>query len=154
MAPGQDDPRRSFLLGIAAYLAWRPSRTWANGDDFFAGGAVPLMSQLIFACTVKDSAGNRLKDAKVTWTATYFDEGREQQTFAATYTDVMGRYRTVDVARTMAIYGYTLDPRRVEVTVTKAGYATASRLRRTRHDQYMGLIEVNFQMQKDEVTPE
>lgn len=150
MARRQDDARRSFLRGIAACLAWWPWRALANGDDFFAGGAVPLASQLIFAGTVKDAAGNRLKDAKVTWTATYFDEGREQQTFAATYTDLMGRYRSVDVARAMAIYGYTLDPKRVELTVSKPGYITSSRLKRTRHDQHMGLIEVNFLMQKEQ----
>lgn len=137
----------AVALALALMVAGRaPAR--ADGDDFFIKSDKPLMSQLIFVGAVKDDGGNYVRGALVTWTAVV-GQGDEQDTsFAGTYTDVIGRYRTMDVARVVALNGFDLDPARVEVTVSKPGYVMTRRLKRTRQNQVMGLIEIDFEMRR------
>ena len=150
---GRQGVRRvgAAILGVFALSFARAAA--ANGDDFFQRSDAPLSSQLIFVGTVKDDEGNRIDGVLVTWRATFFDDNEEQSTFAGTYTDLMGRFRTVDLVRTFAMNGYPLDPARVEVTVSKPGYTMTRRLKRARHDQHMGLIEVNFEMARERAKP-
>ncbi|MFL2769622.1 MAG: hypothetical protein ACJZ9F_01300 [Rhodospirillaceae bacterium] len=124
----------------------------ADGDDFFEIIDVPLGHQLIFVGTVKDEDGNYLQDALVRWraTGTVGVEGDEHTSTAGTWTNVLGRFRTVDVARIVAREGADLNPQRVEFTVEKSGYEMVRRLIRTRGRQRMGLQEIDFVMRKSE----
>jgi len=125
---------------------------YADGDDFFEIIDVPLDHQLIFVGTVKDKDGNYLQGALVRWHATgaVGVEGDEHKSTAGTWTNVLGRFRTVDVARIVARQGAELNPQRVEFTVEKSGYEMVRRLVRTRGRQRMGLQEIDFVMRKSE----
>jgi len=127
---------------------------YANGDDFFEIIDVPMKDQLIFVGTVKDEDGNYLQDALVRWEATgaVDVEGGEHKSTAGTYTNMLGRFRTVDVARVIAREGAKLDPERVEFTVEKPGYRMVRSLNRTRGIQRMGLQEIDFVMRRTEQT--
>lgn len=115
---------------------------WPNGDDFFRGTDSPLSSQLVFVGSVRDDAGRYISGALVTWNAISRDA--EQVTSAGTYTDAIGRYRTIDVEHIVRNNGLEFDPARVEINVTKPGYIMVSQFRRTAATKQMGLIEINF----------
>jgi hypothetical protein len=146
MRPAKAWTFRIAVAGVFSLLLAPAS--WADGDDFFQVTDTPLESQLVFVGTVKDQAGTYLNGALVTWHAISVDESGEQSSSSGTFTDRMGRFRTVDVARIVAINGYDLDPTRVEVSVTKPGYVMVRRLKRTRERQRMGLLEIDFVMAK------
>lgn len=141
-----------ILIFIGCLLA--PLDANADGDDFFEIIDVPLENQLIFVGTVKDEDGNYLRDALVRWRATgpVGDAGDEHTSTAGTWTNVLGRFRTVDVARIVAREGAELNPERVEFSVEKPGYVMVRRLVRNRGRQSMGLQEIDFVMRKSEQT--
>jgi hypothetical protein len=85
----------------------------------------------------------------VTWRTVLIDGEQEEETFAGTYSDGIGRFRTMDIAGVVANYGFELDPTRVELTVSKPGYTMTRRFRRTRASQIMGLVEVDFEVTRD-----
>ena len=154
MRPAKAWTFRIAVVGLLSPLL-APS-SWADGDDFFQPTDTPLDHQLVFVGTVKDQSGAYLNGALVTWHAVSVDESGEQSSSSGTFTDRMGRYRTVDVARIVALNGYELDPTRVELSVTKPGYTTMRRFKRTRERDRMGLQEVDFVMAKikpDEAKP-
>jgi hypothetical protein len=124
----------------------------ADGDDFFEIIDVPMDHQLIFVGTVKDEDGNYMKGTLVRWkaTGTVGVEGEEHTSTAGTWTNMLGRFRTVDIARIVSREGAKLDPQRVEFTVEKSGYEMVSRLIRTRGRERMGIQEIDFVMQKSE----
>lgn len=134
---------------VVAVLCHGPAG--ANGDDFFLKTAKPAGSQLIFVGTVRDDEGNRLPGALVTWETVLVEEDREEPTSAGTYTDIIGRFRTMDVANVIAKYGFDLDPNRVTLTAAKPGYTMVRSLRRTRQNQRMGLVEIDFVLKKGDV---
>ena len=127
---------------------------YANGDDFFELIDVPMDDQLIFVGTVKDEDDNYLQDALVRWQATgrVGVDGGEHISTAGTWTNELGRFRTVDVARIVAKEGAELDTERVKLTVEKPGYEVVRRLSRNRGRQRMGLQEIDFVMRKTEQT--
>lgn len=127
---------------------------YANGDDFFEIIDVPMDDQLIFVGTVKDEDDNYVQYALVRWQATgkVGVDGDEHTSTAGTWTNMLGRFRTVDVARIVAREGAELDPERVELTVEKPGYEMVRRLSRNRGSQRMGLQEIDFVMRKTEQT--
>lgn len=138
---------QSLLIGFVAVVGLGPA--WADGDDFFLKTAKPLGSQLIFVGTVRDDAGNRLSGVLVTWETVLVEEDREEPTSAGTFTDIIGRFRTMDVADVVAKYGFDLDPNRVTLKAAKPGYTMVRGLRRTRQNQRMGLVEIDFVLRKD-----
>ena len=143
---------RLGLIGIlAALMGALPAR--GDGDDFFQGMNTALNSQLIFVGTVKDDAGAHVSGALVTWRARMREVDGDQETSAGTYTDSIGRYRTLDVARIVHNAGLTFDPALVDITVSKPGYALIRRLRRTSDSQPMGLVEINFILTKTQAGP-
>ncbi len=146
MRPARAWTFRIIVVGLFSFFLAPAS--WADGDDFFQVTETPLESQLVFVGTVKDQAGTYLNGALVTWHAISVDESGEQSSSSGTFTDRMGRFRTVDVARIVALNGYELDPTRVELNVTKPGYVMVRRFKRTRERQRMGLLEIDFVMAK------
>ena len=125
---------------------------YANGDDFFEIIDVPMDDQLIFVGTVKDEEGNYLQDALVRWRATgpVGAEGDEHTSTAGTWTNMLGRFRTVDVARIVAREGAELNPQKIEFAVEKQGYEMVRQLIRNRGRERMGLQEIDFVMRKTE----
>lgn len=146
MRPAKAWTFRIAVVGILGALIAPAS--WADGDDFFQRSDTPLENQLVFVGTVKDQSGAYLNGALVTWHAISVDESGEQSSSSGTFTDRMGRFRTVDVARIVALNGYELDPSRVELSVTKPGYTMMRRFKRTRERDRMGLQEIDFVMAK------
>lgn len=140
---------RKFRLTILSLLGiLLPSAAWSDGDDFFQPANAPLASQLVFVGVVKDQAGGFIYGALVTWQATSVDGSGERSSTAGTFTNLLGRYRTVDIARVVAVNDHALDPGRVELTVAKPGYVMVRRLKRSRLGEGMGLQEIDFIMAK------
>ncbi len=126
-----------------------PLAVHADGDDFFNYSPVPLSEQLVFVGAVRDDKGSPLQGVSVTWAAPLANsEETSKRVVARTSTDVMGRFRTNDVAGLIHSYGYQFDPAHVEVTATKPGYGLVRRLRRTPSRILMGLVEVDFILAK------
>ena len=136
------------LLPITLLMAAAGLPAHADGDDYFKGVVVPLTDQLVFVGSVKDESGAHVKGARVTWRVRTEEAGGGQELTAGTYTDLLGRYRTVDVKHAAATAGLSLVPTAVDVTVTKPGYTQVKRLRRAPTTQTMGLIEVDFVVAK------
>lgn len=148
---------RQFASIVAAFwlllVVIGPGTARADGDDFFLKTAKPLGSQLIFVGTVRDDAGNRVSGALVTWETVLVDGEQEEPTSAGTYSNIIGRFRTMDVADVIAKYGFVLDPNRVTLVAAKPGYTMLRSLRRTRQSQRMGLVEIDFVLKKSAETP-
>jgi len=142
---------RLLLAGIVYAALGTDLVVRANGDDFFQKSEKPLESQLIFVGTVKDDHGNRISGALVTWAVDMTFDGKSERTYAGTYTNSIGRYRTVDVATTINKYGYDFDPALVELMVNKPGFIQTRSFRRTRHNLNMGLIEIDFELKSEEL---
>lgn len=142
----------ALQFGVAVGIILLPIHGYADGDDFFEIIDVPTDQQLIFVGTVKDEDGRYIRDALVRWRATgaVGEDGDEHTSTAGTWTNVLGRFRTVDVARVVAREGAELDLQRVEFTVEKQGYEMVRRMIRTRGPMRMGLQEIDFVLRKSE----
>jgi hypothetical protein len=143
--------RRGMIAGGIA-LAFGPRVARANGDEFFIAGQAIGNTELVYVGSVKDTDGKYVKGVSVRWEATMTGDRGDQHVGFETYTNEFGRYRTVNVARALAALDFTLDPDKVQVTAKKDGYKVKSRLHRGTRAKKMGLIEVNFTMER--VAPE
>ena len=134
------------ILWLFCELAGQiPSAVHADGDDFFDYSPAPLSEQLVFMGAVRDDKGRPLQGVSVTWAVPLANAAEtSKRVVARTSTDVMGRFRTNDVAGLIHSYGYQFDPALVELTATKPGYSLVRRLRRTPSRILMGLVEVDF----------
>ena len=113
----------------------------ANGDQFFAFRSKLFTDQgaraeveIGYVGSVKDEAGNRLADAVVTVAVNaHTDDGVQRVTFDA-YTDLIGRYRTLDAAGAASdLLGFEvfLLPEDVELLgVEKRGYVQVRKFNR------------------------
>jgi hypothetical protein len=63
-------------------------------------------------------------------------------------TDVLGRFRSLDVGRAIQGLGYDVDVSKIEVIAEYSGYRQLRRVYRGRYGQSKGAIEINFVMQK------
>ena len=126
--------RRALWILVLVGCVFSSIDGYADGDDYFQPTNLPLNQQLIFVGVVKDEAGGYLQGALVRWTATGTAsvDGEDYTSSAGSWTDLLGRFRSVDVARVLAIEGIKVDPARVEVTVEKPGYEVVRRLKRSR----------------------
>ncbi|MBY0511272.1 MAG: carboxypeptidase-like regulatory domain-containing protein [Rhodospirillaceae bacterium] len=139
--------RRKMIAGGAAVVAVAGlTRTaLANGDVFFEAEEIPGQTEFVYFGSVKDEDGNYLDGATVT-----IDVSDPHLTYDA-YTNVLGRYRTLDVGRAIVDLGFEIDPSKVTVTVYKRGYAMTRRLDRRPVRAKKGAFEMNFVMAKDKV---
>lgn len=139
--------RRKLLTGGAALIAAAGlSRTaLANGDVFFEAEEIPGQTEFVYFGSVKDEGGDYLDGATVT-----IDVSDPHLTYDA-YTNVLGRYRTLDVGRAIVDLGFEVDPSKVTVTVYKRGYTMTRRLDRRPVRAKKGAFEMNFVMAKDKV---
>lgn len=125
----------------AALMVFAASRAWADGDEFFTfrsrlfneNGARAEVD-IGFVGSVKDDAGARIADAVITVAVSVETENGVQRVTFDSYTDLLGRYRTLDAAGAAAdllgIEVYLL-PEDVElIGVEKEGYVQVRRFLR------------------------
>jgi hypothetical protein len=137
--------RRTALFGGAALCAVAVSgrAALANGDVFFEAEEIPGQTEFVYFGSVKDDDGNYLEGAIVTTVV------KEPQLTYDAYTNVLGRYRTLDVGRAVVDLGFEIDPKIFDVTVTLPGYTQVRRFNRGRAGQNKGAVELNFVMKKN-----
>lgn len=141
-------PRRKigvwFVVGVMVAL-WMPDMgARANGDDFFAVQEVPGNPEYVVFGSVKDDRGNYLTSAVVTV------EVAEPVLIYQATTNILGRFRSVDVGRAIIDLGYDIDPAQIKVTVAAPGYVVARRLNRSSSRRVRGAFEIDFVMRKNE----
>ena len=64
------------------------------------------------------------------------------------YTNILGRYRSLDVGRAVIDLGFEVDPKLISVTVFKQGYTMTRRMNRGSPRLKKGAFEMNFVMAK------
>ena len=126
----------------------------ANGDNYFRFNVFagkPLEQQVVFAGTVKDEQGRRLKDARLTiGIVVPIEVGEKLVTYNA-YTNDLGRYRSLDVASVVLALEeleVPVDAAKVKLKIDMAGYEEARRINRARGGQKNGIFEVDFTLKK------
>jgi hypothetical protein len=129
------------VIVMSAFVFAGPS--WSNGDVFFEAREIAGKPEYVVFGTVKDDRGRYLEGATVTVSVA------EPVLVYTTETDVLGRYRTLDVGRAVKGLGYDIDPSRIKVIVVYPGHHEVGHLYRGRHGQIKGVIELNFVMAKD-----
>lgn len=139
--------RRKLLAGGAALVAAAglTRSALANGDVFFEAEEIPGQTEFVYFGSVKDEDGNYLDGATVTT-----DVSDPHLTYDA-YTNVLGRYRSLDVGRAVIDLGFEVDPSKITVTVFKRGYTMVRRMNRGSPRRKKGAFEMNFVMAKDKV---
>jgi hypothetical protein len=137
--------RRHVLVGgVSCFtLAGLAPRAWANGDNFFVGTEIPGQIELLYIGSVKDEDGNHMQGVKVTLTCS------EPALEFVTYTDVLGRFRTADAGRGMLELGYSVDEKKLDITVAHEGYTQSRRMHRKPYKADRGAFEVLFVMKKN-----
>lgn len=152
--------RRRFLsnaiVAVAAILA--PGIALADGDDFFAfqsrtfnpDGSRAVAKNGFFG-SVRDDDGNMLRDATLTVAVTIQTEEGARQVNYNSYTNVIGRYRTLDATNVVSdLLGIKADLKPGDIKlvgVEKKGYAMVRRVNRSRPGQ-TGVVEIDFIMKK------
>ena len=112
----------------------------ADGDDFFEAQETPGKPVYVVFGSVKDDRGNYLSKAVVTV------EVAEPVLIYDTTTNILGRFRTVDVGRAVTDLGYDVDPAQIEISVSAPGYVPMRRLKRDSPRRKQGAIEIDFVM--------
>ncbi len=139
--------RRKSLVTAAAGLltaAMLPRPALANGDIFFEALEIEGDPQFVFFGSVKDKKGNAVSGALVS-----VDVSEPQLTYES-YTNVIGRYRSLDVGRVIQDLGYQINPRNIDVSVFAPGYKTTRKFSMRRTGDIIGAFEVNFVIEEEE----
>ena len=138
--------RRKSLVTAAAGLvtaAILPCPVFANGDIFFEALEIEGDPQFVFFGSVKDKDGRPLSGALVS-----VDVSEPQLTYES-YTNVIGRYRSLDVGRVIQDLGYKINPRAIDVAVFVPGYKTVKKFSMRRTGDTIGAFEVNFVIEEE-----
>lgn len=130
------------VLAAAAAGAAMPASS--NGDTFFNTREIPGNPQYVVFGSVKDVKGHYLKDVTVTVSVV------KHMVELSAHTDVLGRYRTLDVGRSIEDLGYPVDPSLIIVSVDYPGYHIAHREYRGKYRQSHGAVEIDFVMAKNQ----
>ena len=93
--------------------------------------------------SVKDDRGNYLSNARVTV------EVAEPTLIYDTTTNIIGRFRTVDVGRAITELGYYVDPTQIEISVSAPGYVPMRRFKRDSLRRTQRIIEIDFVMTRE-----
>jgi len=121
----------------------RDTSVRADGDDFFAVQEIPGNPQYVVFGSVRDDRGNYVSTALVTI------EVAEPVLTYETTTNILGRFRSVDIGRAITDLGYDLDPAQINVSVTAPGYALVRRFNRYSPRRNYGAVEIDFLMTKE-----
>ena len=135
----------SVLVGLS-----RDAR--CDGDDFFLDmRGMPRETELVYIGVVKDENGKYLQNAIVRAEIAIEMESGVRFLKYDSVTDVLGRYRTRNLGRTIIAFDLEIDPTKVTLAVIKEGYKVKRRYLRSRRNQTR-LIEVDFLMAKEPPT--
>lgn len=129
----------SLAISLSTGLA---QRAFANGDEFFGIEEMGPVDFLYFG-SVKDEKGQFLPRAEVTLKVS------DPELIFVEQTDVIGRFRTMDVGRQLLERGYDVDPSKFSLSVALEGYKQVRKLDRRPGRLNKGSFEVNFVMSKD-----
>lgn len=144
-------------LVFAVVMVCGVSAAHADGDEFFASNLRSVGrsgsgdgARIGFMGTVKDDQGRYLSEAEVTIHVTVpTGDGVEDVTYKS-FTDVIGRYRTLDAADVISILkGIDVELKPADVRldgVSKDGYVQLRRFDRSRTGQTVR--EIDFVMKK------
>lgn len=149
------DRRKALLVSFAILNSIHlPRLAWANGDEFFRFDAFKsgsIENQTVFVGSVKDESGQYISNATITVTVTVPTEQGDKPVSYNAYTDILGRYRSLDATSVVLVLEeieIAVTPEMVDVTVEKPGYTMIRRLRRGKASQKKGAIEIDFTMAK------
>ncbi len=152
MSAGSPDNRLG-RIGLAcailiSVLVGMPRGARCDGDDFFLDmRGMPRETELIYIGVVKDEEGKYLQGAIVrAELALEMDSGVRYLKYDSV-TDVLGRYRTRNLGRTIIGLDLEIDPKKVTLTALKDGYTIKRSYVRSPRTQTR-LIEVDFLMTK------
>lgn len=142
--------RKALLGGVALCTVAGLARTaFANGDDFFGADEIPGKPIFLYFGTVKSDEGKYLEGVEVTL------EIADPPMSLVTYSDILGRFRTLDAGRTLTDMGYEVNPKQITVSVARGGFRQIRRLSRAPANAKIGnAYEMNFVMTKDETMPD
>ena len=136
--------RKSLADAVALCVCAGVSRSaFADGDDFFGALEIPGDPEFVYFGSVKDSQGNVLEGVEVML------EVSEPLLAWVSFTNFMGRYRTVDAGRAVVDLGYEVDVSKLTVTVALDGYTMVRRINRAPARAKKGAYELNFVMAPD-----
>ena len=137
--------RRAFFTATALCAALAvPGFAVANGDFFFEALEIEGDPQFVYFGGVKDRASNYVNGALVS-----VDVSNPQLTYES-YTNMLGRFRSLDVGRVVLDLGYEIDPSMIDVAVFAPGHKTIRKLSMRRSGDTVGAFEVNFVVEKVE----
>ncbi len=141
--------RRKALVGGAAICATAGlSRSvLANGDEFFGAEEIPGQTEFVYFGSVKDENGKYLDAVEVTFNIT------EPPLTYVSYTDILGRFRTLDAGRAIVDLGFEVDTSNFEISVARDGYKQVRKMNRSPVRAKKGAFEVNFVMAVDKEGP-
>lgn len=142
--------RRQVLQGgvVLCAVAGLSPAAFANGDDFFGADEVPGKPVFVYYGTIKSDDGKYLEGTEVTL------EIADPPMTLVTYSDVLGRFRTLDAGRTLTDMGYGVEASNLTVNVAREGYRQVRRLNRAPANPKVGAAyEMNFIMTKDPTMP-
>lgn len=137
--------RRKALVGVAALVATASvgRNALANGDEFFGAEEIIGQTEYVYFGSVKDEKGNYLDAVEVT-----FNISEPPLTYVS-YTDILGRFRTLDAGRAIVDLGYEVDTTKFQLNVARDGYMRTRRMNRSPLRAKKGAFEINFVMEKD-----
>ena len=116
----------------------------ANGEEFFGAEEIPGHPVFVYFGTVKSEDGKYLEAAEV-----MLKVQDPPMTFT-TFTDILGRFRTLDAGRTLTDLGYTYDgTSNFVMSVTRDGWVQTRRMNRAPAHAKEGAYEINFIMAPD-----
>ena len=140
--------RRKTLIAGAALCAASavPGTVMANGDVFFEALEIEGDPQFVYYGSVKDRSGKYINGALVA-----VDVKAPQLTYES-YTNMLGRFRSLDVGRVIQDLGYEIDPSSIDISVFAPDYKTVSKFSMRRSRDTVGAFEVNFVLEEYEVS--
>lgn len=123
------------------------SPAWSNGDLFFEAAEIPGNPEYVIFGNVKDDRGKYVVSAMVTVKVA------EPRLSYTSETDILGRFRTLDIGRAIRGLGYDVDLSQIDVLVEYPGHRVARRAYRGKRGQNKGAVEINFVLEKEAKSP-
>ncbi len=136
--------RKAIIAGAALCAASAvSSAAMANGDVFFEAMEIEGDPQFVYYGSVKDRSGKYINGALVAV------DVKTPQLMYESYTNMLGRFRSLDVGRVIQDLGYEIDPSQIDISVFAPGYKTVSKFSMRRSRDTTGAFEVNFILEED-----
>lgn len=135
--------RRALWRLISFAVCFLATPTWSNGDLFFEALEVPGHPEYVVFGNVKDAHRGYVSNAAVTVSV------QKPRLAYTSDTDILGRFRSLDIGRAIRGLGYEVDPAIIEVSVTYPRYHEVSRIYRGRYRQNKGAVEWNLVLDKN-----